>query len=182
MSFSHPRKSPNNREKRQSSFLPPDPRSGRTLPGTVGNHQQLQKLPWGFPIFKTFFSSCRLGVLQGVFQSQGMVWDAHWVPSVGTQCGCQVQVVRPFSDRVTNNFLGFSSEMLSPSFYSFSCSSYTAYGWSTTFCCISSGNIEILFQGLEKKHVIQKNMAMKWSVEKQCLYSSNELTGKSVVI
>lgn len=63
--------------------------------------QRLQKWPWGFPISKTFFSSCRLGVLQGVFQSQRMVWDPHWVPSVGTQCGCQVKVIRPFSDSET---------------------------------------------------------------------------------
>lgn len=50
------------------------------------------------------------------------------------------------------------------------------------FCCISSSNIEILFWGLEKKNVTQKNMAVEQSEEKQCLCSRNGLTGKSEVI
>lgn len=97
-----------------------------------------------------------MGLLQGGFQSQRVSVGGPGVPSVGTHCGCQIQVISAVSDSVTNNFLGFPSEILLLSFHFFSCSSYAANSWGTTFCCISSSNIEILFWGLEKKMWFRK--------------------------
>lgn len=177
VSLSHPRKSHNNGGKKDNLF------SFLLIPGVQERYlglweitQWLRNWPWGFPISKIFFSSWRLGVLQGDFQSQNVGVGCPGISSVVTQCGCQIQVIRAVSDSVTNNFLGFPNEILLPSFHSSSCSSYAAYSWGPMFCCISSSNIEILFGGLEKKKVIQKNMAMKQSEEKQYLCSSNGLT------
>lgn len=119
------------------------------LPGILGNHREVAKLTLGFPYLQDLFSSWRM--LQGDFQSQKAGVGCPGISSVVTQCGCQKQVIRAVSDSVTNNFLGFPSEILLPSFHSSSCSSYAAYSWGTMFCCISNCNIEILLGGFEKK-------------------------------